>query len=29
MAAIEQVYSPPKADDKSTDVVDHDDEYYM
>jgi len=29
MAAIEQVYSP-KADDKSTDVGDQDDdEYYM
>jgi len=29
MAAIEQVYSP-KADNKSTDVDDHDDdEYYM
>jgi len=30
MAAVEQVYSP-KADDKSTDVDDHDgdDEYYM
>jgi len=29
MVAIEKVYSP-KADDKSTDVDDHDDdEYYM
>jgi len=29
MAAVEQVYSP-KADDKSTDGDDHDDdEYYM